>query len=171
MGARGFALLAALISVSACAGWRADFQPAVMAGSGEFTYFGFHIYTAELWTTRLPFNRNQPFALNLTYHKHITRDRFVQSSLDEIARLNPHAIDPAKMARWKADMERAFVDVQPDERITGVFIPDHGARFYHDDLLVADIADLDFAYAFFDIWLNADARDHDLRAKLLGTQP
>ena len=109
-----------------------------------------------------------PFALELTYHRSIERDDLVEASLKEIRRLNGDAINAAQLQRWQAQMRRAFVDVQPGERIIGVHLPDQGARFYAGTRLQHEIADPEFARAFFAIWLDPRTRNPELRARLLG---
>ncbi|MNH04885.1 hypothetical protein D3C79_641910 [compost metagenome] len=65
-------------------------------------------------------------------------------------------------------MNEAFVDVRPGMRITGVYLPGQGSRFYVDGQLRREIADPAFAKAFFAIWLDPRARDPQLRQRLLG---
>ncbi len=67
-------------------------------------------------------------------------------------------------------MRRAFVDVLPGQRITGVFLPGWGCRFYVGDQLQHEIRDPEFADAFFAIWLDPRTRDPELRQQLLGRQ-
>ncbi|MNN97253.1 hypothetical protein D3C81_2163890 [compost metagenome] len=68
-------------------------------------------------------------------------------------------------------MQQAFVDVRPGMRITGVYMPGQGCRFYVDGKLSRAIADPRFARAFFAIWLDPRARDQQLRQRLLGGLP
>jgi len=49
-----------------------------------------------------------------------------------------------------------------------VFLPGTGVRFYANGTPTATIADLDFAHAFFNIWLDPATRAKTLRAQLLG---
>ncbi len=51
-------------------------------------------------------------------------------------------------------MSQAFVDVKDGTRITGVFLPEQGCRFYVDGQLQHVIDDPEFARAFFSIWLD-----------------
>ncbi|MDK2124731.1 chalcone isomerase family protein [Parachitinimonas caeni] len=150
------------------ASWREVVNPAQRAGGGDFRWFGFRIYTAELWTSRLPFDASQPYALRLTYHRAISRDQFVDTSLDEIKRTRSEPPDPERLKRWRSLMQSAFVDVAPNDQITGLHLPGRGVRFYYQDRQTADINDAEFAQAFFAIWLSPASRDQDLRNSLLG---
>lgn len=161
-------LLLGLWSAGASANWREAVPGAQLVGQGELRFFGFRIYTARLWSPAKPLQPDTPFALELTYHRSIERDDFVRTSLEEILRLARPAPDAATLQRWEAEMRQAFVDVQPGERITGVFLPGFGCRFYAGERLQHEVADPQFAEAFFDIWLDPRSRDRNLRRKLLG---
>ncbi|KDP87294.1 hypothetical protein CF70_002115 [Cupriavidus sp. SK-3] len=157
--------------VLAAAGWRADVQPARLSGEGEFRVFGFRLYTAQLWSARLPLAPQAPFALQLTYDRSIKRERLVETSLDEMKRIGSAggtAPGPQQLERWRAHMALAFVDVRPGDTLTGVFVPGKGVRFYAGEQLTADIDDPDFAQAFFSIWLDPATRAPALRQRLLG---
>ncbi|PHV03426.1 hypothetical protein CSQ88_01540 [Iodobacter sp. BJB302] len=161
-------LLMTLASGTFAAGWREELPAATPLGSGEFRWLGFRIYTARLWSEQRPFVASAPFALELTYHRSISRERFVSSSLDEIKRLSSKEYSKAQLARWQAEMERAFSDVESGDQLIGVYLPGVGCRFYGKKGLNAEVADVEFAKAFFAIWLDERSKDSNLRAQLLG---
>ncbi|MOA24755.1 hypothetical protein D3C78_1454470 [compost metagenome] len=72
------------------------------------------------------------------------------------------------MKRWSKAMQEAFVDVRPGMRITGLYLPGQGCRFYVDGQLSLEVTDPAFARAFFAIWLDPRARDPQMRQRLLG---
>ncbi|WP_194790834.1 chalcone isomerase family protein [Pseudomonas sp. UFMG81] len=152
----------------AWADWRTEQPNARLVGSGDFTWFGLRLYTARLWSPATAPDWQQPFALELTYHRDLSRDRLVDASLDEMRRLGGPALEAATLERWAELMRGAFVDVRPGTRITGLYLPGHGCRFYIDGQLRRDIADPVFARAFFAIWLDPRTRDPQLRQRLLG---
>lgn len=161
-------ILLALAGNTLAASWRDDLPAARLSGSGDLRWFGLKIYTAMLWSEQQPFSARAPFALELTYHRSISRERFVSTSLDEIKRLSGNRYSPAELARWQVHMERAFSDVEKGDQLTGVFLPGMGCRFYSKNQLLAEIADPEFAKAFFAIWLDERSKDSGLRAQLLG---
>jgi hypothetical protein len=65
-------------------------------------------------------------------------------------------------------MTRAFPDVRAGDSITGVFLPGRGVQFWFGEQLRAEVTDLEFARAFFDIWLDPRTREPALRERLLG---
>ena len=151
---------------------RADWRPAIadarLLGSGAFTWFGVTLYNARLWTPATNFAWDQPFALELTYRRALSRDTLVEASLEEMRRLGDKTLDAATLDRWTEAMNGAFVDVRPGMRITGLYLPGRGCRFYVDGELRREIDDAAFARAFFAIWLDPRARDPQLRQRLLG---
>lgn len=81
------------------------------------------------------------FALELAYHRSLSRDTLVQASLEEMYRLAPENVTPQRRAAWSQAMQQAFVDVRPGMRITGLYIPGQGCRFYVDGKLSRAVAD------------------------------
>jgi hypothetical protein len=150
----------------------ADSHPALpdgrLVGSGDFTWFGVSLYTARLWSSGLPLTWDQPFALELTYHRVFSRDTLVEASLTEMARMAEARLEESTLHRWSNEMREAFVDVRPGMRITGVYHPGKGCTFFVDGQLHHRVDDPAFARAFFDIWLDPRTRDKQLRQRLLG---
>jgi len=150
------------------ADWKVDVPHAQMIGNGDFRWFGLPIYSARLWGQGRPTSFEHPFALELIYRREIERDTLVQTSLDEMRRTSGANIDEKKLSQWRREMQQAFVDVAPGKRITGVYLPGLGCRFYVNEQLHHEVADLEFARAFFLIWLGPQTRSPQLRLELLG---
>ncbi len=164
-----FALFA--FCAHAWAGWRQVLPDAQRCGQGDFRIYGFDIYSAQLWGRCSTAPLDAPFALQLTYHRSIGREKLVDSSLDEMKRLAGAPISDETLSHWRTLMEAAFVDVAPGDQLTGVFFPGEGVRFYADTRQTADIRDLPFAQAFFGIWLDPGTRAPALRNDLLRVRP
>lgn len=156
-----------LASGMAAASWRQALPEARLQGAGEMRFLGLRIYSAQLWSQAPLAAPGQPFALELTYHRSISRQALVRTSLEEITRLAGE-LAPERRARWEHEMRLAFVDVEPGRRIAGLYLPGTGARFYVDERLRHEIRDPAFAEAFFAIWLDPRTRAPDLRRQLLG---
>ena len=153
------------------ADWHDELPKAQVNGRGELRWFGLSIYSATLWSEHQPFDVQSPFALQLTYHRHISGERIVRTSIEEMDRLYEHRFSADKLKQWQALMSRAFHDVNDGDQLIGIFIPGHGCRFYDAHGMTADIGDPEFAQAFFAIWLDPRSKDSDLRANLLGQTP
>ncbi len=146
------------LAPEAAAQWRA-------LGQGEMRWLGFRLYEATLWVSGERYEDSAPFALHLRYAREIPRERLVSSSLSEMRRLGWR--DEAQLRRWESALESIFPDVARDHVIVGVSLPGRGAAFFHDGRPVGEVADPEFARAFFAIWLDARTRDPQLRARLL----
>jgi hypothetical protein len=136
-------------------------------GQGELRWFGLRLYEASLWAPGGRWQADQPYALELRYSRDVSSARLVQSSIGEMQRLGN--ADAARLARWQAELERVFPDVRSGEVIHGVHLPKRGAEFYHQGKLTGRIDDVDFARAFFAIWLDPGTREPALRTSLLGS--
>jgi hypothetical protein len=152
-------------------GWREQLPEARLIGSGDFSWFGFPVYGARLWSATPQADFSHPFALELTYRRSISRETLVDTSLDEIRRISAAPLTRQREQDWAQQMRQAFVDVADGKRITGVFLPDRGCRFYVDGKLQHIIDDPEFARAFFSIWLDPQTRSPRLRTALLGLNP
>ena len=166
-------LLAGLLACGLCsaASWRDELHPPLALGDGEMRWLGLRIYHATLWAEQQPFQPERAFALQLRYERSISRERLVQASLSEMRRLGGGAVDDATLARWRLALLGAFTDVAPGDELIGVYLPGHGARFYNQQRLLADIDDPRLAHAFFAIWLDPATREPDLRGQMMGAAP
>ena len=163
-------MLCLVISQAWAAGWRDALPQARVVGQGEFHWFGFSIYSAHLWAETPAVDWVNPFALELVYHRSISRTRFVDVSADEIERVGNGRYSAAQLERWRSLMSQSFVDVNSGDTLVGVYVPGVGCRFYDGSKLLASVDDPAFARAFFSIWLDPRTRDTGLREKLLGKQ-
>jgi len=160
-------LLCWMLPVQA-ADWRDDVPQAHLTGSGELRWFSLQIYSAALWSSTTPFDASQPFALELTYARHITSARLVQTSIDEIRRLSGQRYTEQQYRRLQDVLEHTFTDVKEGDQLIAVFLPGQGCRFYSRSQLLAQVSDPDFAQAFFSIWLDPRSQDAQLRKHLTG---
>ncbi|WP_374361965.1 chalcone isomerase family protein [Pseudoduganella danionis] len=165
-------LISAPLHAAPAAGhWRDELPAAIRLGGGELRWFGFRIYHATLWAEQQPFQPQRPFALQLQYHRNISRERLVDTSLDEIRRLSRKLPDSATLNRWRNTLLQAFTDVAPGDELIGVYRPGQGMRLYNQRQLLAEIDDAALAQAFFAIWLDERSHDQGLRQQLLGSAP
>jgi hypothetical protein len=168
---RHFLWLLLLLGCQALAGWQDALPGAQVIGTGEFRKFGFNIYSARLWSAAQPLASDQPFALELIYQRSISRDDLVEASVREIKRLSGTSVSDKQLQAWQAQMQKSFVDVQAGTRLTGVYLPGQGARFFLGQRLLREVDDPQFAQAFFAIWLDPRTSNPELRQQLLGIAP
>lgn len=165
--ARWWLIVFLLFSHAASASWQASLPDAQVVGVGDLRVFGFRVYTARLFSPDKPLKAGQPLALELTYHRTISREDLVEASIVEIKRTSGTAVTETQLVDWRKQMAKAFVDVQEGVKITGVYFPDREARFYVGERLQHVVQDPKFAKAFFDIWLSPKTRNPELRKQLL----
>lgn len=144
-----------------------------LAGQGSLRWFGLKIYDAELWVGDQGYRRDDPesarFALSLTYARDLYGKQIARASVDEIRKLGFGTKEQHEA--WLQQMTALFPDVHEGTRISGIYIPGHGARFYLDGDLLGEIADSEFARAFFAIWLDPRTSAPSLRNSLLSSAP
>ncbi|MBC7416261.1 MAG: chalcone isomerase family protein [Herminiimonas sp.] len=140
-----------------------------LAGAGTFRYFGLQIYDAQFWVGpngyRATAPRAERFALDLHYTRSLNGKKIATASTDEMKKLGLGTA--VQHADWQARMEKIFPDVKEGTRITGIYLPDEGARFYRDGKPLGEIGDPAFGHAFFAIWLDPKTTGGALREALL----
>lgn len=141
-----------------------------LSGQGTFRWFGLKIYDAALWVGESGYQATSAkFILNLSYARELYGERIAQASIDEIRELGIGS-DEQQQA-WLSKMKTLLPNVQEGSQISGVYLPGQAARFYLDGKLLGEIADAEFARAFFAIWLDPRTRAGGLRKQLLANQP
>ena len=134
-------------------------------GEGVLRFFGLKVYDIRLWTNAKPHSHDALFAVELVYDLGLKGTEIAKRSITEMRELGYK--DEAKLGKWLEAMNKAFPDVKKNDSLIGVSIPNKGARFYSQDKFIAEIADPEFARAFFDIWLSPKTSEPKLRARLL----
>jgi hypothetical protein len=134
-------------------------------GEAVMRFFGLKVYDIRLWTKAKAPADTDLFALELVYDLGLKGTEIAKRSIEEKRKLGYN--DEAKLAKWLDAMSKVFPDVKKNDSLIGVSVPGKGARFYSQDKFIAEIADPEFAKAFFDIWLSPKSSEPKLRARLL----
>jgi len=139
-------------------------------GTATMRFLGWRVYDARLWAGA-EFSASrfeaQPFALELQYARTLEGAAIARRSVEEMRRLG--SIDDAQAEAWRTAMTRAFPDVAPGDRLTGLHLPEGRTRFFHNGRLTHEIEGRSFARLFFGIWLAPATSEPALRRQLLGT--
>ena len=134
-------------------------------GGGVLTFFGLSIYDGWYWSSGRGWSLERPFALDLHYHRKLEGAKIAERSVEEIAQLGFG--NASQRAHWGERMRAIFPDVKKGDRITGVHLPPGTVRYFFNGRPIGDIADPEFARAFFGIWLDPRTSRRDFRSKLL----
>ena len=144
--------------------------PWQFSGMGALRFFGFKAYDAILWTAGPAVNpllAKSLFALEIEYNTSVKAEDIVNVSLLEMARLR--RLTDAQLKSWTTEMQKTFPSVVSGDRLTGVYVPKIGTRFFLNGRLISEINDTAFGDAFFAIWLDEGTKRADLRRSLLGS--
>lgn len=145
---------------------------ATLLGQGQMRFLGLRIYDARLWASpefeAADFGAH-PLALELDYHRAFTGAAIAQRSIDEIERQGE--LTPAQARRWHKALAAVLPDVQPGERLTGLYQPGQGMRLWRGQQALGSIDDAELARRFFGIWLSPRTSEPGLRSALLARKP
>ena len=138
-------------------------------GTAKLRFLGLEIYQARLWVAK-GFNASawaqSPFALELNYARTLSGRLIAERSLKEMRR--QASLDAQQETSWLADMLLSFPDVRSGDRITGLYTPAQGARFWLNGQARLGLRDAECSRLFFGIWLSEASSEPQLRASLLG---
>jgi len=142
-------------------------KPRLM-GQGKYSFWGLDIYQARLWTESnglQPENWQQSrFALELTYLRDVEGKAIAKSSIGEISK--QYNVTKVKAASWQNVLENLFPNVKKMQTLTGLYTPQDGAKFFHDNRPIGEIKDAELTKSFFDIWFSSKTSAPELRSKL-----
>jgi hypothetical protein len=147
---------------------RVALPTAQRAGTTRLRVWGFDVYDASLWVApgfRAETWAQGAFALELRYLRAFDGDDIARRSLDEMARGG--SMSRTQETDWMRAMQPVFPDVKKGDRITGVYDPGKGARFFYNGAPHGDVNDAAFAERFFAIWLGQRTSEPAMRAALL----
>lgn len=140
-----------------------------LLGRGTLRYFGLLVYEARLWAGAdfSPARYDgHAFALELQYARKLDGSAIARRSIVEMRRAG--SLDDDQAQAWEAALARAFPDVAPGDRLTGVHVPGQVTRFFHNGRPTSAVTDPAFARSFFGIWLAATTSEPGLRRQLIG---
>ena len=150
----------------------ASLPAAALQEQGTMRFFGLSVYDARLWVGAGFAAECYPahaFALELRYAWALGGAVIAERSVVETRRID--RVDDAQALAWKNALMPAIPDVAVGDRLTGVYIPGEGTRFFHNGRSTSAVADPAFARLFFGIWLAATTSEPGLRRQLIGSGP
>jgi hypothetical protein len=155
-----------------CLPWLAhasELPGARLQGQGKLRFLGLNVYSAKLWVTDAfqpdDFARH-PLAIELEYARALVGQKIAERSLVEMKRVGEVPDD--KAGPWLAALTQIIPDVAEGDRITGLYQPQEGVRFFLNGKPRGEVRDAVFARLFVSIWLSPRTSEPKLRQALLG---
>ena len=147
--------------------------PLSLLGKGTARYAGiFHVYDAALYgpagsePARL-LASDTPHCLEILYRMDVPAARIRDAAETILGRQQQERLGEL---RERVDrLHAAYVDVTEDDRYALCYAPGRGTELTLNGRLLAAVPGLDFATAYFGIWLAEEPISAPLREALLGT--
>jgi hypothetical protein len=162
-----FRLILIIIFLAAKSSFAGDFDSLKPIGKAELKFLGFKIYDIELRGQKEKFSYDQKLAIKINYTKNFSKKELVETSIDEISRINNIERDSIEESYTK-NFERIFVDVKKGDEKIAVYDPDFGLTLFYNGKMTGFVNDKVFAKRFIDIWLSDKARFNQARNLLIG---
>jgi Chalcone isomerase-like len=141
-------------------------QPKLI-GKGKFSFWGFDVYRAQLWSDtniKLDNWQQNKFALELVYQRDFEGKKIAKKSIEEMTKQKD--LSQQKALEWSTALEKLFPDIKKNQSLTGLYIPNYGAKFFHGSTFIGEIKDLELTKSFFDIWFSNRTTAPELRKEL-----
>ena len=139
-----------------------------LAGQGQMRFLGLRIYDAFLWVgpefDAQAFGQHQ-LALELIYHRVFTGKAIAQRSVQEMQR--QRSLGEELLNNWTQELSQWLPDVQPGDKLTGLYMPGQGMQLWRRGQSLGAINDPELARYFFGIWLSPKTSEPSLRNALL----
>ena len=139
---------------------------AMLVGKGRFSYVFWDIYDARLYAPKGRWQANQPFALKLTYLRHLKGNKIADKSIEQMEKQG--VTQAKKLKQWQTQMRQIFPNVEKGESLVGIRTKAGATIFLNNDHVIGAIDDPAFTRYFFNIWLAPNTSAPDLRKALLG---
>jgi hypothetical protein len=155
----------ALLSGPAAASPR-EVGNAALVGEARFSFLGFSLFDAALYSDSGRFAWDDEFALALTYKRNARVDVLLNRTIRGMSERG--AGDAKALAPLRQKLSTCFADVARGDRITAVSTGPDSARFFLNGKERCSVTWPDFRRDFFGIWLDAKGGHAKLSARLRG---
>lgn len=140
-------------------------------GAGSYNYLFWRLYDARLATADgnfLGYQQSSPVLLELTYKRDISRQQFIEATVDEWQKLGLTSAE--QQQQWALQLQSLWQDVKEGDRLAALLLHDGRVQFFFNGTETGILADNAFGAAFFDIWLHPDTSAPKLRRQLLAAK-
>lgn len=140
-----------------------------LVGKGKYTFLFMKIFDIELYAPKGKFDQNQPYALELDYHRNLKGKSIAEKTIEKISEQSAK-VSTEQLNDWQQQLNSIIPDVKQGSSLIGVYIPSlKQTKFFNNEqALLGSINGEDFANHFFGIWIGEDSSEQQLRKSLLG---
>jgi hypothetical protein len=140
-----------------------------LVGKGKYTFLFMKIFDIELYAPQGKFDKNQPYALELDYHRNLKGKSIAEKTIEKISEQSTK-VSSEQLNSWQQQLTTILPDVKQGSSLIGVYTPSiKQTKFFNNEqVLLGSIDGEDFANHFFGIWIGEDSSEPQLRKSLLG---
>ncbi len=135
-------------------------------GEARMRVMFWDIYDAMLLAPNGKWNAAKPFALKLTYLRHLDGSKIADRAVQEMR--GQGISNEVKLATWHTQMQQIFPNVDEGDTLTAIFTQDEKTVFLNDETEIGRINDAEFTKNFSAIWLSPKTSAPEMRLSLLG---
>lgn len=139
---------------------------AQVVGDARMSLMFWNIYDVMLLAPNGKWSADKPFALQLTYLRHLDGSKIADRAVQEMR--GQGMKDEVKLTTWYTQMRKIFPDVNEGDTLTGIFTKDGNTIFLSSGKEIGRIDDAEFTNNFSAIWLSPKTSAPEVRLRLLG---
>ena len=132
-------------------------------GSYSFRKLMLHVYDISFWSDSGSWSK-APYALSITYDMHFSPDELAERTGDEMKGVS--TLPPETIAKYTELLRGIYPQVKDGDRLTALQQDKETTVFYHNGKQVGVVKDMQFAHAFFGIWLSPKSSEPDMQKQL-----
>lgn len=140
--------------------------PATLVGQARFTWIGIHIYDATLWSNSATFDWSAPLALQITYAMDIDGDDLLDTTMDEITRVEG---DSADLPQLRAQLAQCMGSVAEGDTYVAASDSDDSLSMWLNGTQTCAVSHPGIKQRFLGIWLADTSRSPRLSQQLRGS--
>ena len=135
-------------------------------GQGTVYKFIVPAYDISLWCQAPKWSFDTLFALEVKVRWDASKEEMVDSTIEVMGR--DQAISPERLQQYRDMLNSFYPPLKDKDRITVIYVPNKKILFYHNNLMLKEFTDMEFARAFCNIWLSPQTKYSSAREDMLG---
>ncbi len=135
-------------------------------GQGTVYKFIVPAYDISLWCQAPKWSFDTLFALEVKVRWDASKQEMVDSTIEVMGR--DQAISHERLEQYRGMLNSFYPPLQDKDRITVVYVPNQKILFYHNNTMLKEFTDMEFAKAFCNIWLSPSTKYSSAREDMLG---
>lgn len=137
-----------------------------LVGEADLRVLFFTVYSSSLFTSQGYYHDGMTdVILEIQYNVNITAKQLIDRTLSE---WEHQGLDEDETKKWIIEIKEIWPNISKNDVLTLYLKLDGKSIFYHNNISIGGISDINFGHQFLSIWLSKKTRFPKHRKRLLG---